>query len=222
MILNMLQSYSTYGFRLAASYNDILIKCGNFASKKPSIWFVPGISLTFAQAKDNRRERKRSLLLFQEMNADTQIQEIGKKVNVLIGQEPGTFLVEVRIKPTNNIKVFIDADEGISIERLVQYNRRLYKELEESGMYPGGDFSLEVSSPGLDEPLKLTRQYQKNIGRYVEVTLKDGIRKEGKLLVADDTGIVIEEEKGKNKKKELISHAIPFDDIKTTKIQIKF
>jgi ribosome maturation factor RimP len=117
----------------------------------------------------------------------------------------------------------------VSIERLVQYNRGLYRQIEESGMFPNGDFSLEVSSPGLDEPLKLHRQYIKNIGRYVEIMDKEGGQKEGKLLSATDTEIVLEEEKGKNvhgkhggKKGELVQHTIPLENIKTTKIQIKF
>ncbi|HEX7845269.1 MAG TPA: ribosome maturation factor [Chitinophagaceae bacterium] len=140
----------------------------------------------------------------------------------MIGHEPGFFLVEIRIKPTNNVKVFIDADQGISIEKLVQLNRRLYKDLEEAGFFPNGDFSLEVSSPGLDEPLKLHRQYQKNIGRHVEVLLNEGAKKEGKLIAVAEGEITLEEEKGKGKKKETIQHSIPFDQIKTTKIQIKF
>ena len=49
-------------------------------------------------------------------------------------------------------------------------------------------FHLEVSSPGLDEPLKLHRQYLKNIGRKVEVLLKDGRKIEGKLLEVNETG----------------------------------
>ena len=57
-------------------------------------------------------------------------------MEALIGAEPDLFLVEVIIKPTNNIKVFIDGDQGISIEKLVQFNRKLYKDLEEGGMYP--------------------------------------------------------------------------------------
>ncbi len=85
-------------------------------------------------------------------------------VQALLANESGYFLVDVRIKPTNNVKVFIDGDQGISIEKCVQYNRALYKKLEESEFFPTGDFSLEVSSPGLDEPLKLLRQYKKNIG----------------------------------------------------------
>ena len=143
-------------------------------------------------------------------------------VEELIAPEPGFFLVEIRIKPTNNIKVFIDADQGISIEKLVQLNRKLYKEIEEIGFYPEGEFSLEVSSPGLDEPLKMHRQYQKNIGRHVEVLLNEGVKKEGKLVTVSESEILVEEERGKNKKKEIIQHTIPFSNIKTTKIQIKF
>ncbi|HXB07215.1 MAG TPA: hypothetical protein VNW04_08870, partial [Puia sp.] len=82
-------------------------------------------------------------------------------VQALLTGEPGYFLVDIRIKPTNNIRVYIDGDQGISIEKCVQYNRALYKKLEELGIFPDGDFSLEVSSPGLDEPLKLHRQYKK-------------------------------------------------------------
>ena len=155
------------------------------------------------------------------MSMDGQIQALEQRINRLI-QEPDVFLVEIRIKPTNNVKVFLDSDQGMSIDRLIQYNRRLYKELEEENFFPGNDFSLEVSSPGLDEPLKLHRQYLKNIGRFVEVIQIDGIRREGKLISADESQMIVEEETGKGKKKEMVQHTIPFNNIKTTRIQIKF
>ena len=82
--------------------------------------------------------------------------------------------------------------------------------------------SLEVSSPGLDEPLKLKRQYIKNTGRNVEVILHDGSKVEGKLLAVNDADIQVEEVKGKNKKRETLQHTIRIDNIKTTKIQIQF
>lgn len=156
------------------------------------------------------------------MNGEAQIQAIEQQVKALISAEPGLFLVETRIKPTNNIKVFIDGDQGVSIEKLVQYNRKLYKQIEERGMYPNGDFSLEVSSPGLDEPLKMHRQYLKNIGRFAEVLDNEGLKKEGKLVGVTEEEIVLEEIKGKGKKMETLQHHIPFNTIKTTKIQIKF
>ena len=156
------------------------------------------------------------------MNEEAQIKEIELRIKNLIQADPAVFLVEVRIKPVNNIKVFIDGDQGVSIEKLVQYNRRLYKQLEEENLYPEGDFSLEISSPGLEEPLKLIRQYIKNIGRFVEVTDINDMKKEGKLISATEEEINIEEIKGKGKKVETVQHTIPFSDIKTTRIQIKF
>jgi ribosome maturation factor RimP len=156
------------------------------------------------------------------MTIDGQIQGLEQRIHTLIESEPDVFLVEVRIKPTNNVKVFLDSDQGMSIERLVQYNRKLYRELEESSYFPGNDFSLEVSSPGLDEPLKMKRQYTKNIGRFVEVSLSDGSRVDGKLVDVKEDEVTVEEEKGKGKKKELLQHNIPFLNIKSTKIQIKF
>lgn len=156
------------------------------------------------------------------MATDGYIPVLELKVNALIEADKDVFLVEIRIKPTNNVKVFLDSDLGISIDRLIQYNRALYKQLEEENIFPNGDFSLEVSSPGLDEPLKLHRQYVKNIGRFVEVLLLDGTKKEGKLISTSEDVIVIEEEKGKGKKKELVQQEIPFSVIKATKVQIKF
>ena len=155
------------------------------------------------------------------MNTESQVKIIEDKIAELFADDPGYFIVEVDIKPTNNIKVFADADQGATIEHLTRLNRALYKWVEEN-MFPGGNFSIEVSSPGLDEPLKLNRQYVKNIGRSVEVLLNDGIKKEGKLISVSDVGIVLEEEKGKGKKKETIQHSLLKTDIKTTKIQIKF
>ncbi|HUC82310.1 MAG TPA: hypothetical protein VMR70_15500 [Flavisolibacter sp.] len=156
------------------------------------------------------------------MATETLIAALEEKINGLLEEAPSHFLVEVRIKPTNNIKVFIDADEGIMLSILINYNRKLYKLLEESGMFPADDFSLEVSSPGLDEPLKKARQYKKNVGRFVQVTRNDAAVTEGKLLEATDDGIIVETETGKGKKKEIKQETILFTDIKTTKIQIKF
>jgi ribosome maturation factor RimP len=156
------------------------------------------------------------------MQTESAIEAIVQKLEPLLAEHPTHFLVDIRIKPTNNIKVFVDADEGMPLSGLVQYNRALYKALEESGMYPDGNFSLEVSSPGLDEPLKLVRQYKKNIGRYLDIQMLDGSTKEGKLLETTEDGILLETEKGKGKKREVSQETILFTDIKITKVQVKF
>ena len=153
---------------------------------------------------------------------DAQIQAIEQKVIALISSDPDSFLVEVKIKPGNNVKVFVDADQGVSIDKLATLNRGLYKQIEESRVFSNSDFSLEISSPGLDEPLKLHRQYVKNIGRHIEVILKSGIKKEGKLISATNDEFVIEEEKGNKKIKEFVQSPIFYNEVKTTKVQIKF
>lgn len=154
--------------------------------------------------------------------SEATIQILEKMLLDLLNDNPDYFLVDIKIKPTNNIKVFLDADTGVSVAQCVKYNRSLYKQVEDAGLFPDGDFSLEVSSPGLEEPLKMRRQYQKNIGRNVEVILNEGAKIEGKLIAVQDNAVEIEEVKGKNKKKEVIQHTILFDNIKTTKIQIQF
>jgi ribosome maturation factor RimP len=89
-------------------------------------------------------------------------------------------------------------------------------------MYPEGEFSLEVSSPGIDEPLKLHRQYKKNIGRFIEVLFLDGTKKEGKLLEVAEADIIVEHTEGKGKKAVTQQLVIPFNHIKSTTVQIKF
>jgi len=147
---------------------------------------------------------------------------------ILVG-EPVYFLVDLRIKPTNNVKVFLDGDSGITIEKCVQVNRKLYKKMEEAALFPADDFSLEVSSAGLDEPLKSLRQFKKNIGRPVEIQFLDGSLKEGVLADVNEEGVVLEVATGKpsngkhqTKKKEISSHSFLFNNIKSTKIQIVF
>ncbi|MFM2326170.1 MAG: hypothetical protein RIR31_372, partial [Bacteroidota bacterium] len=122
----------------------------------------------------------------------------------------------------NNYKIYLDADAGLGIEKCIKINRALYKIMEEMGMYPDGDFSLEVSSPGVDEPLKLLRQYKKNIGRNVEVLLNDEVKKEGILKEVTDDTITIEQTEGKGKKAVTVNTGIGFTEIKQTKVLIKF
>ncbi len=154
------------------------------------------------------------------MSNDTQIEQVKKLLQGLLFDD--IFLVDIKIKPTNNFKIYLDADSGLGIEKCIRINRQLYKIMEEMGIYPDGDFSLEVSSPGLGEPLKMTRQYIKNIGRDVEVTLVDGSVKEGKLIAATDETIEIEFTEGKGKKAETKKLEIAMPEVKQTLIQIKF
>jgi len=131
------------------------------------------------------------------------------------------FIVSVKIKPTNNIKVFLDADGGLSIDKSAKVNRKLYHLIEENGMFPDGDFSLEVSSPGVDEPLSSVRQYKKNIGRTIAVTPADeSADRTGVLKDVAEDHIVLEVKVPKSK--EAMLQQIPFSEIKKITVQIVF
>lgn len=158
------------------------------------------------------------------MNEDisTSTKPIEALVGKLLLETEDVFLVSVRIKPTNNIKVFLDADAGLNIDKCVKINRAMYRIIEEEGWYPDGNFSLEVSSPGIDEPLQLNRQYKKNIGRRVEVTTHDETKQEGKLLTVSEETMTIEYMEGKNKKAVIVTKEIPFDQVKQTIVLIAF
>ena len=98
----------------------------------------------------------------------------------------------------------------------------MYKVIEEEAWYPDGNFSLEVSSPGVDEPLQLPRQFKKNVGRKLAVTLQDDTKMEGKLTEANEDGILLEYTEGKNKKAVTINKVLAFDEIKQAVVQISF
>ena len=156
------------------------------------------------------------------MSAELQIAKIEALIAQLLQEEPTYFLVSVQIKPTNNIKVYLDGDQGIAIEKCVHFNKQLYKLIEEEGYYPEGEFSLELSSPGIEQPLKLHRQYLKNKGRNIEVLFNDDTSKIGLLLEVTEADIIVEHTEGKGKKMVTQQLVIPFSTIKSTTIQIKF
>lgn len=154
------------------------------------------------------------------MSRENQIETVQKLIQPLLADD--IFLVEIKIKPINNIKIYLDADNGLGIEKCIKINRAMYKIMEEMAIYPDGDFSLEVSSPGIEEPLKMHRQFLKNIGRGVEVILNDGSIKAGKLISVNENELELEYTEGKNKKAVVKQQVIPFIEIKQTTVQIKF
>ena len=154
------------------------------------------------------------------MIQDNQIGTIEKLLQPLLTDD--IFLVEIKIKPVNNIKIFLDADSGLGIEKCIRINRALYKIMEEMAIYPDGDFSLEVSSPGIGEPLKMYRQYVKNTGRDIEVTLNDGNKQAGKLVSVNEHQLELSFTEGKNKKAVTKQLIIPLADIKQAIVLVKF
>ncbi len=135
------------------------------------------------------------------------------------------FLVDFHLSATNKLEVFVDCDSGLTLEKCKKLSRYLEHHFDEAG-WLGESYTLEVSSPGLGRPLKLQRQYLKNIGRKVEVTLADGSIKTGPLVAANETGFTISETvtvlEGKKKKKQEVQTELQFDIVKKTMIVISF
>ncbi|MFN6943364.1 MAG: ribosome maturation factor RimP [Cytophagaceae bacterium] len=134
------------------------------------------------------------------------------------------FLVDVVIGGNAGlakITIILDGDEGISIDDCAIISRKVGNLIEEQSLLDSA-YILEVSSPGLDQPLALKRQYKKNIGRRLEITLKEDKIFKGKLEEVDDNRIVLNSEVKKGKKLSFELVEIPFNDIKKTNILVSF
>ena len=133
------------------------------------------------------------------------------------------FLVSLKVGGGNQIEVRIDSFEGIKMGDCVRLSRHIEGSLDREEE----DFSLQVASAGLGEPFKVYQQYEKNIGRKVDVKLKGGEKILGKMLSAiPDEGIVLEtknrEKIGKKKQVVVKEHKLAFEQIDQTKIVISF
>jgi ribosome maturation factor RimP len=151
------------------------------------------------------------------------MQEMISKIEALLApllEGTDMFVTNLQIEPGNNIKLFLDADEGLNVQKSVSINRQLVTQIDELGWYPNGDYSLEVSSPGVDEPLRSIRQYIKNIGRTLAVTNVEGLEQIGVLKAVTEVGISIEVKI--NKKKETALVEVPFENIKQSIVQVIF
>lgn len=150
-----------------------------------------------------------------------------KKIRELVEERiAGTenYIVEVRVRPGNKILVLLDNMNGLAIKDCVDVSRHVEHNLDRESE----DFELEVSSPGLDQPLRILRQYQKYIGKQVQVVTTDGSKITGELKTATEEAIEVEtraKEKIEGKKgKQLVvtNHRLPFADIKETRVVITF
>lgn len=126
------------------------------------------------------------------------------------------FLVDVKVSRDNRIEVFIDGDEGVKIQDCIDLSRNLESRFDREEE----DFELSVLSWGLGEPLKLKRQYVKNIGQKVEAVCVSGECIEGVLKEVGECGLSIEVTKGKGKKMTVETTDVAFENLKTIKVII--
>ena len=153
--------------------------------------------------------------------------DLGERINLLAHQlltHESQFVVGVAVSSLQGpqkITVTVDGDKGVTIDDCASLSRALLEILEKQQLV-GENFTLEVTTPGLDRPLKLKRQFFKNIGRGIRVHLTNKKIVEGKLREVNEEQITLEQEVGERKKKELIKTVLPFPEIEKAFIQISF
>ncbi|BDX37256.1 ribosome maturation factor RimP [Tenuifilaceae bacterium CYCD] len=139
-------------------------------------------------------------------------------------EEENLFLVEISISASNCILITIDGDKGVGIDACVAISRLVESSLNREEE----DFELEVASAGIGQPLKIVRQYVKNIGREVEVLKKNGEKLKGVITAATDKDFTVTYTKkvaveGKKAKQNIEQvETLAYGDVKTTKEVISF
>lgn len=134
------------------------------------------------------------------------------------------FLVDLKVSPENAIEIYIDSQKGVNVASCAAISRQLDAQLDREAE----DYDLTVSSAGIGYPFKVPQQYEKNLGKQVEIKLQNGGKLQGILKSHAETGIVVEcEEKisveGKKKKSIVkVEKEIHFTDIKEVKDIIIF
>ena len=145
-------------------------------------------------------------------------------VDQALKENPALFLIDLKFLPDNKIYVEVDGDNGIALTECIRISRAVEHNLDREEE----DFSLEVTSPDIANPLKVKRQYLKNINRILQVKLTNNSNVEGKLINVNEEDIALEwkvrEPKpiGKGKITVVKKATIPFNDILEAKVKIIF
>ncbi len=156
------------------------------------------------------------------------IWELKQKIEEIVERhlpDESHFIVEVEVGEKGaqkQIRILIDADEGLNINTCALVSRAVGEEIEAIALLDQA-YVLEVSSPGVDYPLVSERQYKKNLGRNLKVTLADGSTVEGKLSGVEEAGLTLQvtkKEKGKKATEEELRLA--FEQIKKSIVLVSF
>lgn len=140
-----------------------------------------------------------------------------------LSEKPEIFLIDLSVADGGKITVTLDGDHGVTLQDCIDISRAIEHNLDREEH----DFSLEVASAGATSPLKLVRQYKKNLGRTLKVkTSTETV--EAEITDANDEFITLEWEArepkkvGKGKETVQKKQEIPYSDIKEATVTIKF
>ena len=175
--------------------------------------------------KEMRRLRKKAF--FRSVTSNV-IMDFRAKVEQLVHEFLETrkdlYLVDLKISAGDDITVILDGDEGLSLQDCLDASRAIEFNLDREEH----DFSLQVMSPGLSEPLKLPRQFKKNMGREIEVLLNSDEKIQGEVVAVDEDKVTIvlryrrPKLIGKGKEDVVENKEIPYTEIKKALLVIKF
>ena len=175
--------------------------------------------------KEMRRLRKKAF--FRGVTSNV-IMDFRAKVEQLVHEFLETrkdlYLVDLKISAGDDITVILDGDEGLSLQDCLDASRAIEYNLDREEH----DFSLQVMSPGLSEPLKLPRQFKKNMGREIEVLLNSDEKIQGEVVAVNDEKVTVvlryrrPKLIGKGKEDVVENKEIPYADIKKALVVIKF
>jgi ribosome maturation factor RimP len=150
-----------------------------------------------------------------------------ERVQELLNQgletHPHLFLIDFTVGADQKINVVLDGDQGVTLQDCMDISRAIEHQLDREEF----DFALEVASAGATAPLKLARQYVKNIGRTLSVQTADQ-KVEAELVEADESTILLRwqarEPKPVGKGKHTVEKEwnVPISEIIEAKVIIKF
>ncbi|MEI7486803.1 MAG: ribosome assembly cofactor RimP [Chryseobacterium sp.] len=154
--------------------------------------------------------------------------EFRKKIEELLNEFLDTrkdlFLIDLKFSAGDDITVILDGDNGVTLQDCLDASRAIEFNMDREEH----DFSLQVMSAGLSEPLATPRQFNKNLGRDIEVLLTDSSEIEGELSKVDGEKITLilryrkPKEVGKGKVDVEEEKEIPYSEIKKALVAIKF
>lgn len=150
--------------------------------------------------------------------------KVKELLNVALEEREELFLIEMTISPDNKILVTIDGDHGVTLQDCIDVSRAIEHDLDREEL----DFALEVASAGATAPLKLLRQYNKNIGRKLKVITLEQEKFEATLHDVVDGKVLLKwkarEAKAVGKGKVTVEKEalIPFESIKEASVIISF
>lgn len=128
------------------------------------------------------------------------------------------FLLDTLIN-NKKVEVYVDSDSGVKFWQCQKLSRAVEAYLDESQVL-GEDYTLEVSSPGVDKPLKLYRQFPRNVGRTLDISLQDGNQLTGKIEAITEEEITLKVQGAK--KGQFKTKIVPFEDVKSALVQVSF